>query len=148
MTHRERIRNLIAGRPVDRCGLWLGQPLPESWPALHAYFKTRTEEELRQKLGDDFRWICPQFFPGAYRDPSGRGMFDAGLNKKQHGQAGPLAGCEDVRELDAFPWPDPAFLTFDACLASLRQAGDVYRASGFWTCFYHRTSWSTARPPT
>ena len=137
MTSRERIRGIMAGRPVDRCGLWLGNPHRESWPALHAYFGTTTEEELRRKLGDDLRWICPQFFPSAYRDPEGQGMFDAGLGKKQHGQAGPLAGCEDVREVADFHWPNPDYLNFDACLEALRKAGEVYRASGFWTCFYH-----------
>jgi uroporphyrinogen decarboxylase len=138
MNSRERVKAIVAGRPADRCGFWLGNPHPESWPALHACFGTSGEEELRRRLGDDLRWICPQFFPGAYRAPDGRGMFDGGLGrKKSHGQAGPLADCEDPAEVDAFPWPDPAYLNFDACLAALRGAGDVYRASGFWTCFYH-----------
>ncbi len=137
MNSRDRIRALIAGQAVDRCGLWLGNPHGDSWPALHAYFGTQTEEELRIKLGDDLRWICPQFYPDAYQDPQGFGMFDAGLNKKQHGQAGPLADCEDVGELETFPWPNPEYLCFDQCLAALRTAGEVYRASGFWTCFYH-----------
>src|SRR5450759_1999454 len=137
MNSRARIRAIIAGRPADRCGLWLGNPHSDSWPALHAYFGTKAEEELRQKLGDDLRWICPQFFADVYRDPHGHGMFDAGLNKKQHGQAGPLAECEDVREVEEFPWPKPDYLKFDMCLEALRNAGEVYRASGFWTCFYH-----------
>jgi uroporphyrinogen decarboxylase len=137
MTSRERIRAIIAGEPADRCGLWLGHPHRDSWPALHAYFGTTTPEELRSKLGDDLRWICPQFFADAYRDPDGRAMFDAGLNKERHGQQGPLAECEDVAEVEAFPWPNPDYLHFDACLDALRNAGDFYRASGFWTCFYH-----------
>ncbi len=137
MDSRERICAVIAGKPADRCGLWIGNPHAESWPALHDHFRTGTEEELRRKLGDDLRWICPQFFPDVYRDPNGRGMFDAGFSKKSHGQAGPLADCEDVRELESFPWPNPDYLSFDRCLAALRAAGNVYRASGFWTCFYH-----------
>jgi uroporphyrinogen decarboxylase len=135
MNSRERIQAIIAGKPVDRCGLWLGNPHGDSWPGLHRYFGTRTEEELRVKLGDDFRWICPQFYPGAYRDPNARGMFDAGLGKKM--AKAPLANCEDVAEVEAFPWPKVEYLKFDECLEALRNAGDVYRASGFWTCFYH-----------
>lgn len=137
MTSRERIQSIIAGKPTDRCGFWAGNPHGESWPALHRYFGTSTEEEFRRKVGDDLRWICPQFFPGSYRDPSGRGMFDLGLSKKRHGQAGPLSECEDVREVDAFPWPNPDYLDFTPCLEALRRAGDFYRASGYWTCFYH-----------
>ncbi len=137
MTRRERIRDIIAGKPTDRCGLWLGNPYDESWPALHAYFGTKTEEEFRQKLGDDFRWICPQWFPDVYRHPQGLGMFDASEKKHSHGQAGPLADCEDVCGVEAFPWPNPDYLNFDSCLEVLRNTGEYYRASGFWTCFYH-----------
>lgn len=137
MTSRDRLRAIIAGEPADRCGLWLGHPHPESWPGLSAYFGTETGEELRLKLHDDLRWICPQFFEDAYRAPGGRGMFDGGVKKTRHGQAGPFADCEDEREVEDFPWPDPAFLSFDSCMKDLRNAGDFYRASGFWTCFYH-----------
>lgn len=137
MNSRERIKAIIAGKPADRCGFWLGNPHAETWPLLHRYFGTATEKELRKKLQDDFCWISPQFFPGVYQAPDGREMFDGGLDRQKHGSVGPLAECEDVREVEAFPWPKPEFLHFDACLESLRNAGDVYRASGFWTCFYH-----------
>lgn len=137
MTSRERIKTIIAGEKPDRCGFWLGNPHNDTWPILHRYFKTSDEEEIRQRLGDDFRWINPQFLPNAYQDPEGRAMFDAGLNKKYHGQAGPFADCEDVAEVEAYPWPNPDYLNFDECMAKLKNAGDVYRASGFWTCFYH-----------
>jgi uroporphyrinogen decarboxylase len=42
-----------------------------------------------------------------------------------------------VRVVDEYPWPNPDYLNFDSCLEALRNAGDVYRLSGFWTCFYH-----------
>lgn len=134
--NRELIRQLIAGRPVERCGFWLGNPHAETWPILHRYFGTGSEEELRQKLGDDCRWICPQFYADAYQDPQGRELFDAGLDRVKH-SAPPLAHCETVGEVERFSWPKAEYLNFDSCLADLRRAGDVYRLSGFWTCFYH-----------
>lgn len=137
MNSRERIKAIIAGDAVDRCGFWLGNPHADTWPLLHKYFGTDTEEELRRKLGDDFRWICPQFFSSTYPHPNGKQMFDEGLDRKKHGTVGPLAECEDIEEVKSFPWPNPEYLNFDACLERLRNAGDVYRASGFWTCFYH-----------
>ena len=137
MNSRERIRALIAGETADRCGFWLGNPHADTWPILHKYFGTNTEEGLRQKVGDDFRWISPQFFPNAYQDPDGKEMFDAGLDREKHGAVGPLAECENISEVESFPWPNPDFLNFDACLEALRNAGSVYRASGFWTPFYH-----------
>ena len=137
MTHRDRIKTIIAGEKPDRCGFWLGNPHPDTMPILLDHFGAATEEELRLQLHDDFRWITPQFFADAYQDPQGRELFDAGLDKEKHGAVGPLAEAETVREVEAYSWPDPDYLFFDSCLESLRNAGDVYRASGFWTCFYH-----------
>ncbi|MCD6308844.1 MAG: hypothetical protein J7M24_07600 [Candidatus Latescibacteria bacterium] len=137
MTSRERIRTIIAGEAADRCGFWLGNPDFATWPILHDYFGTTEEEETRRLLNDDFRWISPQFFDSTYRDPEGRVMFDEGLDKEYHGIAGPFAECEDPGEVESYPWPDPKYLHFDECIETLDNAGDVYRASGFWTCFYH-----------
>jgi uroporphyrinogen decarboxylase len=137
MNSRERIRTIISGGTPDRCGLWLGNPHPDSWPGLHAYFGTRTPEELQRKLGDDFRWICPHDFASTYRHPQGRAIFDLGFKKTAHGQAGPLGGCETSAEVEQYEWPDPDYLNFDETLAVLRSAGEVYRASGMWTPFYH-----------
>ena len=137
MNHRERIRTIISKKAADRCGLWMGNPHGDTWPILHNYFGTRTQEELQQKLGDDFRWICPQFYENSYQHPTGRGMFDLQMVKDHHGQAGPFANCEDPREVENYEWPNPDYLHFDQCLEDLRSAGDVYRASGYWTSFYH-----------
>ena len=136
MTSRERIRRIVARKGADRCGFWLGKPHSDLWPILHRHFGTTHEEELRVKLGDDCRWICPQFYADAYRDPQGRVLFDAGLDRTKH-IAPPLAACETVEQVEAYAWPKPEYLNFDSCLNDLRSAGDVYRLSGFWTCFYH-----------
>jgi uroporphyrinogen decarboxylase len=136
LTKREHIRAIISGAEVDHCGLWIGNPHPDSWPALLRCTNATSEETFRQKLGDEFRWICPQFFDDVYQDPSGAELFDEGLDRKKHARL-PLADCESVEEVEAFAWPNPDYLNFDSCLETLRNAGDVYRASGFWTCFYH-----------
>ena len=52
MTSREILKAIIALKPAPRCGLWLGNPHADSWPGLHRYFGTTTEEELRRKLGE------------------------------------------------------------------------------------------------
>jgi uroporphyrinogen decarboxylase len=138
MDSRERLKAIIAGESADRCGFWLGNPHADTRPIYHKYFGTNTDEELRVRLGDDFRWICPQFFADCYQHPQGKDMFDMGIPvKSSHGQAGPFADCESVEEVEAAEWPNPAFLHFDACLKVLQQTGPFYRASGMWTCFYH-----------
>jgi uroporphyrinogen decarboxylase len=137
---RDRIRRLLARDPAGSHGFWLGQPHAQTWPALLHHFAAASEEEVRQQLGDDVRWICPQFYADAYRDPAGRLLFDAGLDRTRHGQAGPLAGCETVAGVERHPWPNPDYLDFSACLRDLRAAGDVYRLSGFWCCFFHNVA--------
>ena len=137
MTSRERIRCIIARQPADRCGFWLGNPHPDTLPIFHRYFGTKTLDELQTKLDDDFRWITPQYMETTYRHPEGKGLFDIWKEKKSLGDAGPLARCETVAEVEAYDWPDPAFLDFEECLRVLRRTGSVYRASGFWMPFFH-----------
>jgi uroporphyrinogen decarboxylase len=136
MGSRERIHRIIAKQPADGAGFWLGNPHPETWPRYLAYFGASDGEEVRRALGDDLRWICPQFFASTYQHPDGRGLFDAGP-RTSHGQAGPLAGCDDPGALDAFDWPNADYLDFGETVAALEAVGDFYRASGFWTSFYH-----------
>ena len=137
MSRRELIRKLIAGDAVERCGFWLGNPDAKTWPLLHAHAKTTSEEEFRVKAGDDCRWICPQVYPDLYQHPNGLGLFEAASSGLGTTEAYPLARCETIAEVEAYPWPEASYLNFDACLEDLRKAGDVYRMSGFWTCFYH-----------
>jgi uroporphyrinogen decarboxylase len=115
----------------------MGNPYPDTWPIYHAYFGTSTERELRAKLGDDLLWVYPEMFASTYRHPEGKRLMDFHSDKSSHGEAGPFAACEDPAEVHAFDWPDPRYLNFDETLAALDSAGDVYRASGFWTPFYH-----------
>ena len=135
---RQLIRDLIDGKAVPRCGLWMGKPNIKTWPLIHDYFKTQTEEEWRLKMSDDCRWIGPQSYKDEiYRDPQGRPMFDNGLDRETFGSVGPLAHCETVAEIEDYAWPNPDYLNFEPCLRDLRNAGDVYRFSGFWTPFFH-----------
>lgn len=136
MTSREKIWRIINGEKTDTCGLWLGNPDPASWPIWHGYFGTSSEEELRQKLGDDFRWICPEWFSDHNKDP--QNQFVIHLDKRDGpGKFPPLANCETLEQLDNFHWPIAEGLCFDSCLKALDCVGDLYRASGMWTPFYH-----------
>lgn len=103
---------------------------------LHEYFGTSAEEELRQMLNDDIRWIPA----GSYRHPDGKPMFDMQRKGEDHGAAGVFSGCEDVLEIEEFEWPNPDYLDFTEVLRRLRDAGDVYRASGFWCPFFHEVA--------
>lgn len=134
MTGRERIRAIIAGQPADRGGFWLGNPHPDSWAGLHRYFRTATEEELRRQLNDDYRWIEPS---SAYHHPNGKPIFDVQRKGHELSAGGALADCETVADVETFDWPDPDFLEFSDILHRLENAGEIYRASGFWCPFFH-----------
>ncbi|MFH1085531.1 MAG: uroporphyrinogen decarboxylase family protein [Chloroflexota bacterium] len=132
MNSRERIRTIMAGGTPDRCGFWLGNPHADTWPLLHAYFGTATEEELRRKLGDDLRWIRPS----RYAQPGREKLFEI-PGKLAHGTRGPFADATTLADLEAYDWPRLDCLDWTDTVAALDKAGDVYRASGFWTSFYH-----------
>ena len=132
MNSRERIRTIISGQAADRVGFWLGNPHPDSWPAYLDYFGVDSPEAVRRLLGDDFSWIPA----GVYNHPQGRGLFDI-PGKVSHGYPGPFAQATSAADLDAYEWPNLDYLDFGLTLERLRHAGDVYRASGFWTPFYH-----------
>jgi uroporphyrinogen decarboxylase len=93
--------------------------------------------ELRRLVGDDYHWVCPELVGNIYRHPAGRQIFDLEEERLSHGHPGPLAHCEEVAELDDYEWPRVEFLHYEDVLQELSEAGDVYRASGHWTSFYH-----------
>jgi len=135
MTSRERVRAIFAGEKADRCAFWLGMPHSETWPIYLKHFGFTEEEQLRQYLQDDIRWISAEW--GSYKPPDGRpllNMVRVGIT----GNAEPVfADCEDVAEVEAYDWPNPDYLDFSSIVELLKNAGDVYRASGMWCCFFH-----------
>jgi len=139
MNSRERIKKIISGEKADRCGFWLGHPDGKTWEIFYKHFGTTSQEEIRQILKCDFRWIAPW---SAYKHPEKIAMFGhsikKGAHKKvAHGDPGPLVDCEEISDLDEFEWPSTEHLDFTDVLEKLDNAGDYYRASGLWTPFYH-----------
>lgn len=134
MKNRERIKRIISGKEADRCGFWLGNPHPDSWPGIHKYFKTRSREVLRRKLHDDFRWMPP---PNCYKDLKKRPFFYRMNKGKAAGPHGICANIETIRDLKKIHFPDPDYLDFTEMARALKKAGDVYRASGLWSPFFH-----------
>ena len=135
MTSRERVKTIFAGEKADRCGFWLGMPHPDTWPIYLKHFRTTDEEQVRRRLGDDIRWICAEW--QSYKHPESKPLFDM-VRVGISGAAGPVfAECEDADEVEAYDWPNPDYLDFTGIVESLQSAGDVYRASGMWCCFFH-----------
>ncbi len=117
---------------------WKGNPHKDALEIYCDYFDVKDEEGLSRVLGDDLRWRHAET---AYRHPEGRPIFDCtlGIPKKSHGQAGYFADCEDVSEVDLFPWPDTAHLDFTEYRKKAVRARDEGLAffGGFWSPYFH-----------
>jgi uroporphyrinogen decarboxylase len=111
-------------------------PHPDTWPMLLRFFGCTTEEEVRLLLGDDLRWISAEW--DSYKHPDGKPMWNL-ARADASGKTEPIfANCEDPTEVDAWDgWPSVEYLDFSDVLERLKNAGDVYRTSGMWSCFFH-----------
>jgi uroporphyrinogen decarboxylase len=136
MTSRERVQAIFGRRKADRTGFWLGSPQTESWALYFADFGLSTQTEVRQMLGDDYRWVNRE--RTCYKHPAGAPLLINPRSGPGLSAAGALAECESVQEIHDYPWPNPEYLDFTDWLAVLRETGDFYRASGFWCPFFHQ----------
>jgi uroporphyrinogen decarboxylase len=73
----------------------------------------------------------------AYKHPQGKPIFEIGREGESLNSPGVFAQAESIDQVESFPWPDPDYLDFTEALDGLRNAGPVYRASGFWSPFFH-----------
>ena len=130
------MRTIISGKPGRPLRLLAGQSrratpgrscTPISAP--------RREEELRLKLGDDFRWIARL---GSTAIPTGRAACSTSPDKRSM--------AIRARSPTAKPRPRSTNLRLaEARVHELRHnaaricqvPATYYRASGLWTCFYH-----------
>jgi uroporphyrinogen decarboxylase len=135
MNSRQRVKNIFAMKPADRCGFWMGEPHADTWPLLYKAFGTEDKEQIRVTMGDDLRWIG--IHNQAYKHPQGKPMFDMQRKGEELSAAGYFSDCESVAQVEDFAWPSVDYLDFDPILDILRNTGPYYRASGFWSPFFH-----------
>lgn len=138
MDSRERIRTIISGEPADRCGFWLGNPHADTWPIYMEAFGAADKKGVRRAVGDDFFWLL--LGDNVYKHPQGQPIFNFRRRGVELSAAGAFAECEDVQEVEDFEWPDPDHLDFSEALDELRNAGELYRAGGFWAPFFHQAA--------
>lgn len=141
MTHRERVKNILSKKPVDRTAFWLGEPRPETLAAYCQALNVPDRWELAKKLDEDIIWImCDQY----YESRNGKPMFDimGGKPKVSLSQPGVFADCESVEEIEAYNWSDPSSLNFERIEQALDKAEEYDLAvfGGMWSCFFHVVS--------
>lgn len=138
MSQRELIRKIIKGEPTNRCGFWLGNPLAETILTYNEKLGNKGLDDIQDFLGDDIRWISPQHMPSTYQHPKSvslkpwRDINPMGMSN------GPFAHFETPEELNKYKyWPQTKYLDFTESLNLLKNSGDHYRLSGFWSPIFH-----------
>jgi len=141
VTSRERVLAAFDHREPDRVPAWCGSS-PEFWAKARAALGL-DDEGLRRRFGDDFRRVYAVYrgpdlglSPGAtWKSPFGVERTGIGYGQPQ---SHPLAGAASAREVEAFPWPDPAWMDVSAVKAEADSYGGQFAIlGGDWSPFWH-----------
>lgn len=139
MTGKQRINKIFARQEVDRVGFWKGNPHHES---LEKYCKhlgiTQDADVLSAYMKDDLNWHCAE---EAWQHPENAPMLDALGGKKRISlnDAGVFANTTDVKEVDAYPWPDVKHFNWQAYEKTISrlEANNQAVFGGMWSPFFH-----------
>ena len=163
MNGKERVNAILDKKPVDRTGFWLGNPADDAKEiyaealgisgdtpklesgAVDSILKATKlfdlDVRLHEELGSDLFWACPELDPDVYQHPGRKSMFDifGGKPRTSLTQPGIFAECEDIKEVEAFEWPNPDYLKFDETLKIVEKSSSKGMAvfGGMWMPFFH-----------
>ncbi|MFB2118513.1 uroporphyrinogen decarboxylase family protein [Parapedobacter sp. 2B3] len=137
MVSRELIKKIMNREPSERCGFWLGNPLPETIKVYCEKLGKNSLEDIQKFMGDDIRWITPQYFSSTYNHPLEKKLRPWKEANPMGLANGPLSHIETVEEVELYDWPQTKYLDFTETINGLRNMGDYYRLSGFWSPFFH-----------
>ena len=151
MTGNERINAILHHKNVDRAGFWLGNPADDTKEIYYEHFGIdatperialgRAELDLALNTGSDLMWISPELDEESWKHPEGKPLWDylGGKPRVSLSQPGVFAECEDVKEVEAFDWPNPDFLDFSSSLKKIDMAKAEGLAvfGGMWCPFFH-----------
>ena len=140
VTSRERVLTAFAHKEPDRVPAWCGST-PEFWDKAKRELGL-DDEGLRTRFGDDFRRVYAEYAgpefplsPGA----NSRTVFGIERHGMGYGQPmnHPLANA-DLAQVEAYPWPDPAWMD----VSGVRAAAEAWQGQyailgGDWSPFWH-----------
>ena len=133
MTGREHF-NKILTRTSTKSGFWHGAPFGKNLEDMYAYFKTeQNHNALGTALGDCCHWVMPEAH-GMWRHINESQLFNS-----LHNQGAVFAQCEDVQDVETFPWPDASLCDFTESEKVVDETIKLGKAvlSGSWACFFH-----------
>jgi uroporphyrinogen decarboxylase len=161
------INNIINNGRGERRGFWHGNPVDETKEIYYKHFGIQESEkevseeakkatqvfttktgdadlQLAKELKSDLVWISPELDLSSYQSPDGKPMWDFynGKERTHLTEPGVFAECEDVKEVEAFDWPNPDYMDFANFEAEVDAAIKADKAviGGMWMPFFHTVS--------
>jgi len=133
VTSKERVLAAVRHEVSDRTPITFDAEV-EVYEALHAHLGTKTKEELFDILHVDTWMILPKnfIFPEEYEGKEEKVSIWGYRTRRAHYSGGaydelvesPLAGKNDLRDIDAHPWPEKGTLDFSHFTAEAREHAD------------------------
>ena len=154
MTSKERVLAAADHRLADRVPMTFDAE-KEIYAALHEHFGTDTKEGLFDRLGVDTWYVGPQG-KAARKEDGDRSDGDEGSStgmwgcrtKEVHYDGGsygelcysPLAGKDEISDIEAHPWPTAEALDFSHCHAEIAAHNDRAIIGTFgWGAYFRAT---------
>jgi uroporphyrinogen decarboxylase len=147
LTSKDRVLAAFAHEQPDRVPVWLGASPAWRAKALRE-LGLADDESLSRRIGDDFRRVtAPYAGPlecAPYHDLPPGVTFRSPFGILRHGYEGgqpvshPLGDAVTVGEIDAYAWPDPAWIDVSTVRAQAAPYGAEYAIlGGDWSPFWH-----------
>jgi uroporphyrinogen decarboxylase len=117
--------------------LWTGHPSDKTVEIYaQAWGIAPTREAIYTYLNDDCRWVMAD---RGYKHPQGLPALDPsrGVKRETLSAEGCFAQAETVADIEAYPWPDPAFCDFTEVYAEIDRFPDKLVFTGMWCPFFH-----------
>lgn len=147
MNSKERVLAAFNHHEPDRVPAWLGASPRFREKARH-YLHLADDEQLSVHVGDDFRRVLARYagpdYASPYVDLPPGATYRSVFGILRHGYEGgqpmnhPLANAASAAEVDAYLWPEPAWMEVSHLRAEAQQyAGQYAILGGEWAPFWH-----------
>lgn len=141
MNSKERVKAIFENNTIDRPPCWCGAS-SEFWAKAKIELGL-DDEELLQRLGDDFRRVYANYIgpvaPLKYKNATYRSVFGVERDGLGYGQPlhHPLAEAS-LQDIIEYPWPDPEWIDVSKVREEAQKHNGQYAIlGGDWSSFWH-----------
>lgn len=138
MDSRSKVLSIANRKSAGHTAFWTGNPDAKTVPLYTKAAGVKTLEEVYRALNDDCRWIPAD---SSWKPPQGKPPFYSDdvpdFSREMHSVGSCFADCENVKDVEKFPWPDVKYLDFTGVIADIKGFAGKAVFSGFWSCFFN-----------